>query len=175
MIALQDNLGTILWAGEAASPAEAARALWLAVGHPDLSREEIAAMDSAALGRLADFEATEIPEWLFQAMGGDALDGTLQRNITLLEAYKSDSWSLRASLTEAGVAKVRAWLDQVGQPGLREQAILSEIENRIVDLFPDAERFPYELGLQYTTTGRPELLTLKSGEDFEVEISAEEM
>lgn len=63
---------------------------------------------------------------------------------------------MNLSLTPAGRARFVQWLQDVGKPGLKEDAI----ESDMLDVFTARaaeESMSYELGSQYTNSARPEL------------------
>lgn len=65
-----------------------------------------------------------------------------------------------ASITDKGMERINQWLDDVSKVSVNRDTILSEILENIED-----GREDYELGRQYTTTGRPEVIWLND-EDF---------
>lgn len=85
-----------------------------------------------------------------------------------IEKMDEDESSIEVCLTQAGVAKVLAWLAEVAKPGVRKAVVLTEVEEHIWETYPEAPA--YELGAQFTRSGRPELLHLVEGEDYLVEV-----
>lgn len=63
-------------------------------------------------------------------------------------------------LTEAGVAKWNAWLEQHARDGVDLQATTLEMLRKVEEHFTGGEALVYELGGHYTLTGRPELFEL---------------
>ena len=61
------------------------------------------------------------------------------------------------ALNPAGRARFTAWLQEVGKPGLKLDAIESDMLDVCTARAEAAESMSYELGSQYTTSGRPEL------------------
>lgn len=94
--------GIIMWAGEAASPADALRRFYADVGHPEHTQQAIAAMDDDEVEAIADdLKSIEVPEAVYQMMGGDKLDGTRERAIKIVEQFERrdiDDDSLRAAV-----------------------------------------------------------------------------
>lgn len=76
--------------------------------------------------------------------------------------------SINVSLTKEGVTKVIAWLAEVAKPGVRKAVVLTEVEEHIWESYPSSPS--YELGAQYTRSGRPEILHLVEGVDYAVEV-----
>lgn len=79
-----------------------------------------------------------------------------------------DESSIEVYLTKEGVEKVLAWLVEVAKPDLRWAVVLFDIEEHLWETYPEAPA--YELGVQFTISGRPELLHLVEGEDYKVEV-----
>ena len=77
------------------------------------------------------------------------------------------------ALTSLGTSKFNKWLSAVGKPDLNLQAVSFEALSAFEDAINDNQTPTYELGQQFTTTGRPEVFTLES-EDFTAEITHEE-
>ena len=61
------------------------------------------------------------------------------------------------ALNQAGRARFAAWLQEVGKPGLKLNAIESDMLDVCTARAEAEESMSYELGSQYTTSGRPEL------------------
>jgi hypothetical protein len=61
------------------------------------------------------------------------------------------------TLTPAGRARFLSWLQDVGRSTLRPDAVESEMLQIMEDRAESGESLSYELGGQYTTSGRPEL------------------
>lgn len=61
------------------------------------------------------------------------------------------------ALNPAGRARFAAWLQEIGKPGLKPDAIESDMLDVCLARAEAEESMSYELGSQYTTSGRPEL------------------
>ena len=61
------------------------------------------------------------------------------------------------TLTPAGRARFLSWLQDIGRSTLRPDAVESEMLQIMEDRTEFGESLSYELGGQYTTSGRPEL------------------
>lgn len=70
------------------------------------------------------------------------------------------------SLTHAGRARFVQWLQDVGKPGLKADAIESDMLDVCNARAESGESMSYELGSQYTSSARPELFFAEPG-DFE--------
>ena len=74
-------------------------------------------------------------------------------------------------LTDSGAAAFNEWFDSVARPAVRREAVCFELLDQLADRVDMSESLVYELGQQYTTTGRPEHLHLSS---TDVEVTAED-
>lgn len=92
--------GIVFWAGAAESPAEAIRALYLDVGTPHHSDEELLQMSEDEILDIADdLESVEIEEPIYQMI--EPLAGDDDRAIGIVEQYKHrrvDDEGLRAAI-----------------------------------------------------------------------------
>lgn len=79
-----------------------------------------------------------------------------------------DESSIEVVLSQAGEAKVLEWLAEVAKPGVYKNTVALEVEDHLWETYPEVPA--YELGRQFTRTGRPELLHLVEGEDYAVEV-----
>lgn len=86
--------------------------------------------------------------------------------ILVTELDDEDEFFVIASLTQAGEEKISAWLAEVAKPGVNKDAVIIEVVSHLWE----TEAQAYELGAQYTRSGRPELLHLAEGEDYKVEV-----
>lgn len=73
-------------------------------------------------------------------------------------------------LTEASTEKFNIWFASVAKPAVQMQAVLFEMLDQLQELASTKQSLVYELGHQYTNTGRPELFRLELNE---VEITQE--
>lgn len=76
-------------------------------------------------------------------------------------------------LTEAGTTAFNTWFDSVARDNVRREAVCFELLDQLRDRVDMGESLVYELGRQYTTTGRPEHLHLAAA-DIEVTTEADE-
>ena len=72
------------------------------------------------------------------------------------------------NLTESGVAAFNSFFDRYARQGVSRQAVMFEVLDILTDRAACAETLVYELGARYTTSGRPEMLTL-TGADIQVD------
>lgn len=73
-------------------------------------------------------------------------------------------------LTDAGTDKFNRWFAAVAAPGVDLQAVSLDLLNGLANSAALGEDYTYELGSQYTQTGRPEVLSLDRAD---VVVSAE--
>ncbi len=75
---------------------------------------------------------------------------------------------MQIELTNLGQSKFNKWLSEVGNPNLNLQAVAFEALDCLVNDLSDGQTPTYELGQQFTTTGRAEVFTFRA-EDYEIE------
>ncbi len=79
----------------------------------------------------------------------------------------------KIELTALGSSKFNKWISVFGVSSLNLQAVAFEALNSFEDDLNAGETPHYELGQQFTKTGRPEVFNLES-EDYTVESCDEE-
>lgn len=75
---------------------------------------------------------------------------------------------MQIQLTNLGQSKFNKWLSEVGKADLNLQVVAFEALDRLEDDVSSNQSPTYELGRQFTNTGRPELFAFES-EDYTVE------
>ncbi len=73
-------------------------------------------------------------------------------------------------LTETGATKFNAFFTNNSKDGVHIQAVMFELLDILADRVSMGESLSYELGSQYTNTGRPEILRL---DDQDVSVTEE--
>lgn len=110
------------------------------------------------MAREAGYESYQAAQEVVPAAPGEIL-------VTELD---EDESSIEVSLNPAGEAKVLAWLAEVAKPGVNKDAVILDVDLHLWGFYPEVPA--YELGAQYTRSGRPEILHLADGEDYKVEV-----
>lgn len=67
-------------------------------------------------------------------------------------------------LTETGAAKFNSFFAAAAKNGVSMQAVMFELLDILADRASNGESLSYELGSQYTSTGRPEILRLSDSD-----------
>jgi hypothetical protein len=75
---------------------------------------------------------------------------------------------MNIELTNLGQSKFNKWLAEIGVANLNIQAVAFEALDHLEEEVSGNQTPTYELGQQFTTTGRPEVFKF-SNEDYEIE------